>query len=180
MSYVVKVIQDTSQLLGLTPALATPLTSKKTTPIKPTEDLIKEFPERFQGIGQSQSEYTVRQCDNTQPVIHASWKCLISIHPKVKAEVDNVVKSGVITTVNELMDWASSVACVLWVCFVSSSHGNLSHALGPGDWRHQHSGHWWVLLFIYVFSCEDSVQSKRIFKRISKRTEERNTEERTL
>ena len=49
-------------------------------------------------------------CDDAQPVIHAPWKCPIAIHPRVKAELDKMVKLGVITPVDEPTDWVSSVA----------------------------------------------------------------------
>ena len=85
MNCAVKVIQGTSHLPGPTPAPATP---KKTVQIKSTEDLIRRFPDRFQGIGQFPGEYTIRLFDSAQPVIHDPWKCPISICPKVKAELD--------------------------------------------------------------------------------------------
>ena len=107
MNCAVKVIQDTSHLPGPTQA---PQAPKKTVSIKSTEDLIRKFPDRFQGMGQFPGEYTIRLCDNAQPVIHTSWKCPISIHPKVKAELDKMVKLGVITPVDEPTDWVSSVA----------------------------------------------------------------------
>ena len=68
MTCAVRIIQDTSQLSGPTPAPPTP---KKTVPINSTEDLNKKFPDRFQGISQFPGEYTIRLCDNVQPVIHA-------------------------------------------------------------------------------------------------------------
>ena len=107
MNCAVKVIQDTSDLPGPTLAPAMP---KKTVPIKSTEDLIRKFPDRFQGIGQFPREYTIRLHDNVQSFIHAPRKCPISIHPKVKAELDKMVKLGVITPVDEPTDCVSSVA----------------------------------------------------------------------
>ena len=70
MNCAVKVIQDTSHLHSTTPAPTTPM---KTTPIKYAEDLIRRFPDTFQGIGQFPGEYTISLCDNAQPAIHASW-----------------------------------------------------------------------------------------------------------
>ena len=107
MNCAVKVIQGTSHLPGPNPVPATP---KRIVPIKSTEDFIRKFPDRFQGIGQFPGEYTIRLHDNAQPVIHAPRKCPISIHPKVKAEVDNMVNLGVITSVDEPNNWVSSVA----------------------------------------------------------------------
>ena len=82
----------------------------KTAPIRSTEDLIKKFPDGFQGIGQFPGEYTIKLCDNAQPVIHGLLKCIISIHPRVKAEWDKMAKLGVIALVDEPTDWISSVA----------------------------------------------------------------------
>ena len=48
MNCAVKDIQATSHLPGPTPPAPAP---KKTVPIKSTEDLIRKFPDRFQGIG---------------------------------------------------------------------------------------------------------------------------------
>ena len=115
----VKVIQDISCMPSFTPAPPTP---KKTAPIKSTEDLIRRFPDRFQGIDQFPGEYTIRLCDDTQPVTDPPQKCPISIHPKVKAELDKMVKLCVITPMDEPTDWVSSVtyawkaSCELCIC----------------------------------------------------------------
>ena len=124
MNCAVKVIQDTSHLPGPTPAPPTP---KKTVPIKSTEDLIRKFQDRFQGIGQFPCEYTIRLCDDAQPVIHVPWKCPISIHPKVKAKLEKMVKLGVITPVDEPTDWVSSVA------YTWKMYGELCICLDPCD-----------------------------------------------
>ena len=124
MNCAVKVIQGTSHLPGPTPAPATP---KKTVAIKSTEDLIRKFPDRFQGIGQFPGEYTIRLCHNAQPIIHAPRKCPISICPKVKAELDRIVKFGVITPVDEPTDWVSLVA------YAWKASGELCICLDPCD-----------------------------------------------
>ena len=111
MNCAVKAIQDTSQLSGPITAHAAPPIPKKTAPIRSSnQDLIKKFPDRFKGIGWFSGEYTIRLHDNAQSVIHAQWKSPISIHPKVKAELDKMVKLGVITPVDEPTDWVSSAA----------------------------------------------------------------------
>ena len=124
MNCVVKVIQGTSHLPGPTPAPATPM---KTAPIKSTVDLIRNFPDRFQGIGQFPGEYTIRLCDNAQPVIHAPQKYPISICPKVKTELDKMVKLGVMTPVYESTYWVSSVA------YTWKVSGELHICLDPHD-----------------------------------------------
>ena len=113
MNCAIKIIQDTSQLPCPTPAPPAP---KKTVPIKSTEDLIKKFPDRFQGIGQFPGEYTIKLYNDAQPVIHAPWKCPISVYPQVRAELDKMVKLGVITSVDEPTDWLSSGAYA-WKAF---------------------------------------------------------------
>ena len=124
MNCAVRVIQDTSLLPGITPA---PLTPKKTAPIRCTEDLIKKYPDRFQGIGQLHGEYTTRLGDDGQPVIHVPQKCPISRQPRVKAELDKLVKLGVITPVDEPTDWVSSVA------YAWKESGELHFCLDPHD-----------------------------------------------
>ena len=124
MDHAVRVIQDTSHLPGPSP---TPPTHKKTVPIMSTEDLIRKFPDRFQGKFQFPGEYTIRLCDNAQSVMQAPWKCPISIHPKVKAELDKMVKHGAITPVDEPTDWVSSVA------YAWKMSGELCICLDPHD-----------------------------------------------
>ena len=141
MNCAVKVIQDTSCLPGATPALPTP---KKTAPIKSSEDLIRRFPDRFQGIGQFPAEYIIRLCDNAQPVIHAPWKCPISIHPNVKAELDKMVKFWC----HQPCRWTNRLGLISSICLENvwwvmhlfgSSWPQQCHLQGPS--LHTHS--WW-------------------------------------
>ena len=88
---------------------------------------MRKFPGRFKGIGQFPGDYTIRLCDNSQPVINAPQKCPISIFPKVKAELDKMVKLGVITLVDEPTDWVSSVA------YAWKMSGELHICLDPCD-----------------------------------------------
>ena len=85
------------------------------------------FPNRFQGIGQFPGEYTIRLHDNAQPVTYAPQKCPISIHPRVRAELDKIVKLSVITPVDEPTGWASSVA------YAWKESGELHICLDPYD-----------------------------------------------
>ena len=87
----------------------------------------QKFPDRFQGIGQFPFKYTIRLCDDAQPVIHALEICPISIHPRVKAELDKMVKLGVITPVDEPPGWVSSVA------YAWKASGELCLCLDPHD-----------------------------------------------
>ena len=79
-------------------------------PTRSTDDLIKEFPDRFQGIGQ----FPV----NTNP---------ITLHPKVKEHLDKIECLGVITHVDEPMDWVSSIT------YIQKANGKLCLCLDPRD-----------------------------------------------
>ena len=88
------------------PVSTTAATNKPTTapeaskPIRPTDDLIKEFLDQFQGIGQFPSEYKIRLHHDAHPVIHATRKCPIALHPKVKEHLNKMEHLCVITCVD--------------------------------------------------------------------------------
>ena len=46
--------------------------------IRSTDDLIKEFPDQFKGIGRFPGKYKIWLCHDAHPVIHASRKCPIA------------------------------------------------------------------------------------------------------
>ena len=96
-------------------------------PIKTTEDLIKEYPDRFEGIGHFPGDYKIHLKEDAQPVIHPPRKCPIAIRPKVKAELDKMVELGVITPVDEPTDWVSSLA------YAHKSNGDIRICLDPRD-----------------------------------------------
>ena len=96
-------------------------------PIRSTNDLIKEFRDWFQGIGQFPGEYKTQLCHDAHPVIHAPRKCPIALHPKVKEHLDKMECLGVITHVDEPTDWVSSIT------YVQKANGKLCLCLDPRD-----------------------------------------------
>ena len=96
-------------------------------PIRSTDDLIKEFPDWFQGIGQFPSEYKIQLHHDAHPVIHAPRKCPIALCPKVKEHLNKMECLGVITRVDEPMDWVSSIT------YVQKANGELHLCLDPRD-----------------------------------------------
>ena len=95
--------------------------------IRSTDDLIKEFPDWFKGIGRFPSKYKIWLCHDAHPVIHASRKCPIALHPKVKEHLDKMECLGMITRIDETNGlgilhylspegkwWATSVLGSLW------------------------------------------------------------------
>ena len=77
--------------------------------IKSTDDLTREFPDRFTGIGKFPGEYKIQLSPDSHPVIHAPRKCLIALHPKVKEHLAKMEALGLITHVDQPTDWVSSI-----------------------------------------------------------------------
>ena len=115
------------------PASTTAATTKPATapeaatPIRSTDNLIKEFPDWFQGIGRFPSEYKIRLHHDAHPVIHAPRKCPIALCPKVKEHLNKIECLGVITRVDEPMDWVSSIT------YIQKANGELHLCLDPRD-----------------------------------------------
>ena len=103
-----------AHILHLFP-LQQPLTKPATAPeaakpIRSTDDLIKEFPDQFQWHWPiSQHEYKIWLHHDAHPMIHAPRKCPIALHLKVKEHLNKMECLGVITHVDEPMDWVSSI-----------------------------------------------------------------------
>ena len=96
-------------------------------PIRSTDDLIKEFPDWFKGIGRFPGKYKIQLHHNAHPVIHAPRKCPIALHLKVKEHLDKMECLGVITHVDEPMDWVSSIT------YIQKANGKLCLCLDPCD-----------------------------------------------
>ncbi len=95
--------------------------------IKSTDDLVAEYPDHFEGVGKFPWEYKIHLKEGVEPKIHPPWKCLIAIHPLVKAELDKMVTLGVITIVDEPTDWVSSLA------YAQKASGIIHLCLDPRD-----------------------------------------------
>ena len=95
--------------------------------IRSTDDLIKEFPDWFMGIGRFPNEYKIWLHHDAHPVIHAPRKCPIALPPKAKEHLDKMEHLGVITHVDEPMDWVSSIT------YVQKENGKLCLCLDPCD-----------------------------------------------
>ena len=80
--------------------------------IRSTDDLIKEFPDWFKGIGRFPRKYKIWLCHDAHPVIHAPRKCPITLHLKVKEHLYRMECLGVITCIDEPTDWVSSITYI--------------------------------------------------------------------
>ena len=95
--------------------------------IRSTDDLIKEFPDQFQGIGWFPSEYKIWLHHDAHPVLHAPRKCAIALCPKVKEHLNKMECLGVNIHVDEPTDWVSSIT------YIQKANGKLHLCLDPHD-----------------------------------------------
>ena len=94
-------------------------------PIRSTDDLIKEFPDQFTGISRFPGKYKIPLHHDAHAMIHAPRKCPITLCPKVKEHLNKMECLGVITHVDEPMDWVSSIT------YIQKANGELHLCLDP-------------------------------------------------
>ena len=93
-----------------------------TSPLNSSEDLIKAYPNQFEGIGQFPGTYHITLYSDTKPVVHAPTMCLIAMQPLVHEKLGKFINQCIIIPVEEPTDWVSSLAYSwkengkLWVC----------------------------------------------------------------
>ena len=74
------------------------------------DDLIKAYPDRFEGIGKFPGTYHIYLKEDVIPVVHTPQKCPIAIRHLVDKKLDKLLEQEVIVPVTEPMDWVSSLA----------------------------------------------------------------------
>ena len=52
-------------------------------PLNTKEDLLKAYPDRFEGIGHFPGTYHITLCSDAKPIVHAPQKCPITLRPLV-------------------------------------------------------------------------------------------------
>ena len=87
-------------------------------PIKSSDELIKEFPDQFTGIGRFPGEYTIWLNPDVHPIALCS---------KVKEHLKKMECMAVITHVDHPTDWVSSIT------YVQKANGKLCLCLDPCD-----------------------------------------------
>ena len=98
---------------------------KKLGPINSREDLIKAYPDHFEGIGKFPGTYHIHLKENAIPVVHPPKKCPIAIRPLVDKKLDKLLEQEVIVQVTEPTDWVSSLA------YSWKADGDLRTCLNP-------------------------------------------------
>ena len=103
--------------------------AKETTPIKDKQDLIKQYPECFNDIGKFQGEYHITVDPSVPPVIHPPRRVPVSLKDDIKSELDDMVKNGIITKLEEgePTPWVNSLV------YRRKQNGRLRLCLDPKD-----------------------------------------------
>ena len=96
-------------------------------PIKSLDDLMKFYPDRFQGLGKFPCEHKLIIDETVEPKIHPPRRAPIQLREKIKAELDRMKSLDVIRPVDEPTEWVSSIT------YVHKPDGSLRICLDPKD-----------------------------------------------
>ena len=96
------------------------------------EDLIKAYPDRFEGIGCFPDTYHIIFWNDTIPVAHAPLQCPITMWPLVHEKLNEFLEQGIMVPVEEPMDWVSSLA------YSWKANGKLKSLSGPKRCQQSH------------------------------------------
>ncbi|XP_030831434.1 uncharacterized protein LOC115920236 [Strongylocentrotus purpuratus] len=83
------------------------------TPITSVSDLKQTYPDQFDAIGSFSGKAMLHLKDDAEPTIDAPRKCSVHLKDKIKAELDNMEKQGVIRKIEHHTDWCSSMTTVV-------------------------------------------------------------------
>ncbi|GFR11387.1 reverse transcriptase domain-containing protein [Trichonephila clavata] len=82
------------------------------TPIETPELILKEFADAFTGTGRLRRIVKIKLKENSVPHIAAPHKVPLSIHNKVKEELNNMLEAGIISKVEEPTEWVSNMVVI--------------------------------------------------------------------
>ena len=100
--------------------------AKETIPIKDKQDLIQQY---INDIGKFQGEYHITVDPSVPPVIHPPRRVPVSLKDDIKNELDDMVKNGIITKLeeDEPTPWVNSLV------YRRKQNGRLRLCLDPKD-----------------------------------------------
>ena len=78
-------------------------------PLKSKEDLLRMYPDCFEGIRKFRETFHITLDPTVTPVVHAPRRCPIHIKDEANNEINQMVDLGVIEKVDEPTDWVSSI-----------------------------------------------------------------------
>ena len=77
-----------------------------------TEGILEEFPDCFEGIGCLKKEHKIILDAKVTPVVNRARRIPLAMIDKVKAELDKMEASGIISKVDQPTEWVSSLVVV--------------------------------------------------------------------
>ena len=95
--------------------------------IQSKNDLLREYPDVFEGIGRFDGAFHITTDPSITPVVHAPRKCPIHLRDEIQAELQDMENIGVIAKVTAPTEWVSSIVCS------RKSSGRLRICLDPKD-----------------------------------------------
>ena len=75
-------------------------------------DLLEEFKDVFEGLGDLPGEYHIATDDTVRSVVHPPRRVPVALREQIKSKLDEMVESDVIAPVNERTAWVSSMLVV--------------------------------------------------------------------
>ncbi|GBM82550.1 hypothetical protein AVEN_29337-1 [Araneus ventricosus] len=79
---------------------------------KSISNLLCKYNQVFEGLGNLPGKYRITLCENSVPVVSVTRKVAFSLLEPLKAELDRMVKAGVIEKATEPTDWVSPLVIV--------------------------------------------------------------------
>jgi len=95
--------------------------------IKSTDDLVSQYPGRFEGIGLFPGQFHITLKEKAEPVVQPPRKYPIHLKDKLKMELDKMEDMGVIDKVEKPTEWVSALA------FSRKSNRKLRICLDPKE-----------------------------------------------
>ena len=76
------------------------------------EQLLKDYPDVFEGTGKLEGQYTLEVIDGATPVVHPPRRVPVALKGKLKKELDRLQSLGIIEQVTDPTPWVSSLVTV--------------------------------------------------------------------
>ena len=104
-------------------------TREQVTLIKDKGDLVKRYPDCFDGVGKFQGQYHITVDPSVPPVVHAQRRVPLSLRDDIKDELDDMESRGIITKLKE----GEPTAWVNSLVYRRKPNGKLRICLDPKD-----------------------------------------------
>ena len=91
------------------------------------QTIMKMYPNLFKGLGKIEPEHPIKLKEDISPNIHPPRNIPSSLQEKIKEELDNMEKTGVIRNIGQPTEWVNSMVVV------EKPSGGLRICLDPRD-----------------------------------------------